>query len=118
LHLAQEVRVEEHRDAAALEFFEELADCAAPDRVERARRLVEEEQPRPAHERLRDPKPLLHSLGHVLDLARARIREADELEELGPLGVAAVRAGQSLMEVEQLIGAVPAREAKELREIA
>src|SRR5581483_6727459 len=41
LDLAQQVRVEEHRDALRAQLLEKLPHGAAPDRVERARRLVE-----------------------------------------------------------------------------
>ena len=44
--------------------------------------------------------------------------QADEVEELGALGLAAVRARQALMKCEELVGLVPPREAEELREIA
>src|SRR5207244_6269607 len=54
LHLAEEVRVEEDRGPAAAQALEELADGAAADRVERARRLVEQQETRLADERLRD----------------------------------------------------------------
>jgi hypothetical protein len=89
-----------------------------PDRVERARRLVEKEQPRPADERLRDPEPLLCIPLDMSSTLRARIGETDELEELGPLRLAAVRCGQALVQVEELVGGVPAGEAEELCQIA
>ena len=104
LDLAQEMRVQEHRDAAPAQLLEQPAHRAAAARVERARRLVEQQQPRAADQRLRDPEPLLHALRHPPRPARPRVGEADELEQLGALGLAAVRAGEPLVEREQLVG--------------
>src|SRR6185312_16468841 len=50
--------------------------------------------------------------------AVTRLRQADELEELGAFGRAALRACESLVEDEQLVGAHPAGKAEELREVA
>ena len=58
---------------------------AAPGRVERARRLVEEQELRLADHRLRDPEPLLHPLRHRGDSRAARVGKADELEQLAAL---------------------------------
>ena len=55
--------------------LEQCADRSPARRVERARRLVEQEHGRRADERLRDPEPLLHSLRHRVDPhARGRPR--------------------------------------------
>src|SRR6266540_6168907 len=118
LDLAQEVRVEEDRDAAVPEPLEQLAYGASPNRVERARRLVEEEQPRPADERLHDAEALRHPLREALDPAVACVFEGDEPQQLRALAGAAVGAGEPLVELEHLVGRVPAREAEELREVA
>ena len=72
-----------------------------------------------ADQRLRDPEALLHALRHRLDAAVARLAvEADELEQLGALGRAAVGAREPLVQHEQLVGARPAREAEQLGEVA
>src|SRR5207244_6689193 len=105
-------------DAAAAQTLEQLADDAAADRVERRRRLVQEEHARRADERLRDPEALLHPLRHVLDTPAARVGEADEVEQLRALALAAVRAGQALVPEQDLVGAVPARKPEELGEVA
>ena len=65
LHLREEVGVQQHRHASPVELLEQAPDRAAAGGVERARRLVEEEHPRSPDERLGDPEPLLHPLGHV-----------------------------------------------------
>ena len=112
------MRVQQHRDAAAAQLVEQAADRAPAGRVERARRLVEEQQRRIADQRLGDPEALLHALGHRLDAPVARLREADEREQLGALGRAAVGAGQALVQGEELVGARPPGEAEELGEVA
>ena len=53
----------------AAQLLEQLAHRPAAHGVERARRLVEQEQPRRSDQRLRDPEPLLHPLRHRLDAA-------------------------------------------------
>ena len=56
----------------------------APGGIQRARRLVEEQQPRIADERLREPEALLHALGHGTDAA---IGDAAELSRAGGVEV-------------------------------
>src|SRR5215207_9179112 len=51
-------------------------------RVEPGRRLVEEEDPRPVHERERQVEPALHPARVTADLAVGRLAQADALEEL------------------------------------
>ena len=50
--------------------------------------------------------------------ALARLGQADELEQLGALGRAAGRAGEALVQDEQLVGRRPAREAEQLGQVA
>ena len=116
LDLAQQVRVEEDADLG----------CAAPraargpspaGRVERARRLVEQQYRRGPDERLRDPEPLLHPLRHRSTRRRGRSR-ARRARAAAAFGVAARRAGESLVEAEHLVGGVPARKTEELSEVA
>ena len=102
----------------AAQLLEQQAHGAPPDRVERRRRLVEQQQPRLADERLRDPEPLLHPLRHAVDAALRGLRERDELEQARALGGAAARAGEPLVQLEHLVGRVPAGEAEELGEVA
>jgi hypothetical protein len=89
LDLAQQVRVEQHRGAAAPKLLEQQPDGPAADRVESARRLVEEQERRRADQGLRDSEPLLHALRHLLDAAVASLGESHELEQVGPFGLAA-----------------------------
>jgi len=118
LDLREQVRVEQDGDATAAQFLEEQAYGAAADRVERRGRLVEEQDARLADERLRDAEPLLHPLRHAVHAAARGVRERDELEQPAPLGGAAVRAGEALVQLEHLVGRVPAGEAEELGEVA
>jgi hypothetical protein len=112
------VRVEQHGHAAPLELDEQVAHDPAPDRVERAGRLVEHQQAGRPHQRLRDAEPLLHALRHRLHAHPGRVGQAHQLEQLTALGGAAVRAGELLVQLEQLVGAQPAREAKQLGQVA
>src|SRR5262249_41619091 len=117
LYLAEQVRVQQDGDAAAAQLLQQRPDGAAADRVERARRLVQEEQLPVPDERLRDAEALLHPLRHLLDVPVARVREADELEQLVPLVSSAVRRDKLLMQLEQLVGRRPAGETEELRQV-
>ena len=56
LDLAEQMGVEQHGDAAPAQLAEQVAHDPPPDRVERARGLVEQQQPRAADERLRDAR--------------------------------------------------------------
>ena len=100
------------------QLLEQQAHRAAADGIERRGRLVEQEQARLADERLRDAEPLLHALRHAVDAAVARVRERDELEQPPALRRAAARAGEPLVQLEHLVGRVPAGEAEELGEVA
>ena len=112
LDLRQQVGVEQHADAALAQPFEQAAHRAAAGGVERAGRLVEEQQPRRADERLGDAEPLLHALGHRPHAAAGHLGELDELQQLAPLLRAARRARQLLMQAEQLVGRAPVGEAE------
>src|SRR5262252_9184196 len=112
------MRVEKDGNALPAQVLEEVADDAPSGRIERRRRLVEDEDARRADERLRDPQPLLHPLRHPVDSAIARAGECDELEQPLSFGSASVGARKPLVEHEYLVRRVPAREAEELGEIA
>ncbi len=118
LDLRQQVRVEQHRDALATQVLEQPPHGAPPGGVERARRLVEQQQPRAADHRLRDPEPLLHALRHRADTGVGRLGQPDGGEQSLALGGAAVGAGEPLVHAEQLVGAQPIGEAEQLGEIA
>ena len=80
LDLGEQVRVQQHRDPSPAQLLEQAAHDAPAGGIERARRLVEQQQTRLADERLGDSQPLLHSLRHRAHARRARVREAHELE--------------------------------------
>ena len=97
---------------------QQVADGAPPGRIERARRLVEQQQAGRADERLREAEPLLHALRHRADPAPGHVRELDELEQLPPLRRAAGRAGEVLVQAQHLVRRAPVGEAEQLGEIA
>ena len=57
--------------------LDEVADLAPPDRVDAVGRLVEEDDARAVHERLREPEPLQHALRVGPDAAVGGVCEAD-----------------------------------------
>ena len=59
-----------------------LPQVGAAGRVEAGRRLVEEQQPRPVHERQREVEPPLHAARVAADLAVGGVGQADALEQL------------------------------------
>ena len=62
LDLGQQVRVEDHRGAAVAGRADDRPHVGPTDRVERRRRLVEEDEVRLAEQRDAEPEPLLHAL--------------------------------------------------------
>src|SRR5204862_159627 len=62
LDLAEEVRVEEHHGPSVAEAADDLAHVVAADRVERARRLVEQDDCGIVEQRHAEAEPLLHPL--------------------------------------------------------
>ena len=118
LDLREQVRVQQHGHAALAQALEQRAHVAPAGRIQRARRLVEQQQPRVADQRLREPEALLHALRHRPDPPARHLGEADALEQVAPLGGAAVRAREPLVQLEQLVGRAPVREAEQLGEVA
>ena len=98
LDLAEQVGVQQHRDAALAQLLEQLADRAPARRVERAGRLVEQQQPRFADQRLGDPEPLLHALRHRRHPPVGGVGQPDQREQLPALGRAAVGAREPLVQ--------------------
>jgi len=92
LDLAEKVAVQQYRHAAVLQRLDERAHVAPAERVKVGGRLVEDQQLRPAQDRLRDAEALLHALGELADLSLLLI-QACERERLGdpPLSVVFVK---------------------------
>jgi hypothetical protein len=111
------MRVEEHRDAAPAELLQQPAHGDAAGGVERAGRLVEEQELGRSDEGLGEAEPLLHAFRHLLDLAIGGVAEADELEEVASFRGPAARPGEALVKIEHLVAACPPRVAEELREV-
>ena len=103
-----------------LQLQQQVAHDPAPDRVERAGRLVEHQQARACPTSAwAMPEPLLHALRHGAHsragrVARGRPARAARRRSLG----AAVRAGQALVQRQQLVGAQPVGKAEQLGQVA
>ena len=92
LDVRDDVRGEEHRDAGGAQAGDEVAHLAAPDRVEPAHRLVEENDFGIVHERLGQAHPLQHALGELPELAvPGRLVEVHAAQEIGGAGPAGRR---------------------------
>ena len=118
LDLGEQVGVQQHGDAALAQRLEQRAHGPPPGRVERARRLVEQQQPRLADERLGEPEPLLHALRHRPDAPPGDVGEPDQLEQLARARRRRRRAREPLVELQQLVGGAPVGEAEQLGEVA
>ena len=117
LDLREQVRVEQHGDPAPTQLLEQQPDRAPTHGIERRGGLVEEQHARLTDERLRDTESLLHPLRHALDAAVGGIGQRNELEQPLALGRAAARAAEPLVQLEHLVGGVPAGEAEELGQV-
>ena len=71
---------QQDRDPFAGQAADEVAHVAHAGRVETRRRLVEEEQPRLAQERGRDPEPLAHPVRVAADAMLRAVGQLDQLE--------------------------------------
>jgi hypothetical protein len=111
------VRAQQHGHPTGAQLLQHLAHVAAPGRVERARRLVQEQHPWSADQGLGDAEPLLHPLGHVRDAAAEDVGEADEVEQLAPLAGSVPRAGEPLMQRQHLVRGAPGGKAEELGQV-
>ena len=81
LDLAQQVRVEEHGRAPVARLADDRPHVVAADRVERGRGLVEDHERRVAHERRREPEPLLHALREAASAVAGAVGEPGEPED-------------------------------------
>ena len=80
--LLEVLRGEEHRHAlVARQVGDLLPHVRAAGGVQAGGRLVEEEDPRPVHERERQVQPALHAARVAADLAVGRVGEADALDQ-------------------------------------
>ena len=80
LGLFEQVRVEEHGRPPLAQPADDLAHVVAPDRVERARGLVEHHQRGIAEQRHAEPEPLLHALGEGAHPVVASLEQPDGLQ--------------------------------------
>src|SRR5262249_38788287 len=80
--LVEEVAREQDRDSLAREPAHEVAHVAHPCRIEPGRRLVEEQELRPAQERARDAESLPHAMRVAADAILGTVAQLDDLEDL------------------------------------
>ena len=82
LDLGEQVARQQNGDALAGEVADEPAHVAHPGRVEPGRRLVEQQQARPAQKRGGDAEPLAHPVRVAADPVAGAVGELDDLEHL------------------------------------
>ena len=120
LDLGQQVRVEDHGRAAIARRPDDGADVGPADRVERRRRLVEQDQLGLAQERHAEPEPLLHALREAADRVVGPVGQPDELEGVvdgaAPRAAGGIRAS-SAWSAQHLAGAQPRLVAEELGQV-
>ncbi len=118
VRLLEVLRGEEDRDPVRDEVANDGPHRAAPARVDAARRLVQEHDPRVAHERHRQVEPALHAARVGGDILGGRIGQLEALEQVGdpasPLGSRQVvevghepkvlPAGQQVVDSRELAG--------------
>src|SRR3954451_2445121 len=81
LDFAEQMTVEQDAHAVVAQLREHITNQSPADRVQRARRLVEQQQSRLTDERLREAESLLHALAHGIDAQRRRLGETDKVEQ-------------------------------------
>ena len=120
LDLGQQVRVEDDRRAAVASRAHDRPHVRPTDRIERRRRLVEEDQVRVAKECDAEPEPLLHPLRERADRVVGSIDQSDEGERLvdcrGP--PAGRDAGELGVKTQHLAGMEPRLVAELLGQVA
>src|SRR5207248_8376462 len=102
--LAQDVRVEEDRDAFTAEVCDEIANLSAPDRIEPRSRLVEDQESRLVENGLSQADTLEHPLGEGAQETLGSVRQADAIQDRGNPGPT-FRPGYSIelpVEVQEL----------------
>lgn len=120
LDVLHQMRVEENRLALALELMQQLPHLAAPDRVHRRGRLVQEQDARIGDKRAGEAEPLLHAFGVAFDpVARAQA-DADPLQQLrhAPIRLLAAESGQLGVQPHDLVSGEPLLVAVQLRQVA
>ena len=83
LHVVEQMRRHQHRDAERSEPGDEREHVVAAGRVETAGRLVEEHELGIADDRLRELRALAHARRELTDRAETSFVEADEVEDVG-----------------------------------
>ena len=120
LHLAQEVGVEKHGRAPRGKAADDLAHVVPADRVERRRRLVEEDEVGLAQQRGAEAETLLHALGEGAHAVAGAFAEAHRLQYRADL-ILPARARQRrelAVEGEDLGRGEPGLVAEQLRQVA
>ena len=113
------MRCELSRTATPRDFSDEheVADVDPAERVQRAGRLVEDDELRPGDQRDGEPEPLLHALGEPADPVARAVGEADEGQALALLGGRDVDAGEPDVQVQHLGGGQPRLVAEQLGQV-
>src|SRR5450759_1010404 len=110
------MRIEKHGRSAVALCADDVANHAAPHRVEPRCRLVEEDNLRLVNQRLSQAESLQHALGKAAQATVSVLRDANELEHLRNPSTqsAGGHAAQSSVQMEELRGGEPVVKPKVL----
>ena len=117
--LLEKVCIQKHGCTSITDAADDCADVMTTDRIECARRLVQDDEFGLAEQCNAEAETLLHALGERTNLVIATLDEPNELQRLidRPLGSGTPKADQTTVQAEHLRGAEPALEAEQLREV-
>jgi hypothetical protein len=87
LHLGEQVTGDEDRTSVGRQRPQRVTQPVDAVRIEPVGRLVQDQRPRVAEQRLRETEPLGHAEGDALRPLARHLRQADELQDLVRTGV-------------------------------
>ena len=101
LHLAEQMRAEQHGDAALFEIEDEVANLARAGGIDAGGRLIEHEQPRLLDHRLREADALEHPFRVAAEAPVRGIFQPDQLQQF-LRALAQLRAAQAAQLAEEM----------------
>jgi len=118
LDLADQVRVEQHRDVPRLQLQHDIAHVGAAERVERAGRFVQDHELRPSDQGDCEPEALLHPFREAAHAIAGAFGQAHEGQAVALRPRGHPDAGQTDVEGQHLASTQPRLVPEELRQVA